>query len=156
MSDIKSVLLEGKCRWASVQSPKDNFAGDGQEFSIDIECDAQTLADLQEQGLSSKKKLKETDDGRTFLTFKRPTMSKQGKELSPVAVVGPDLMPVSELIGNESLVKVKVDLIPYSNKFGTGHVARLVAVQVLDLVAYSAQSSTLEGFTAVGDDEGLI
>lgn len=160
MSDITSVFLEGKCRWAVVQSPKDNFAGDGQEFSIDIECTEEQLTKLQAKGLSKKRKLKESDDGRTFLTFKRPTHSRQGKELLPLAVVGPDLMPMSELVGNESHVKIKVDLIPYNNKFGTGCVARLAAVQVLELVEFAKKSSgggVLDGFTSVGgSDEELI
>jgi hypothetical protein len=60
--------------------------------------------------------------------------------------------PFSELIGNGSLVNIKVGLMEYDNQYGKGVTKALQAVQVLAHVPYEP-SSIAEGFDLIEADE---
>ena len=167
MSDIKNYQLTGLAKWASILKPKKTFDGDGEEYSIDVAITAKDEKALREMGMSAKTKVKvDADTGLNYLTFRRPTVAKSGAEMLPLVVVGRNLEPVTDLIGNGSEVAVKLSLIPYDNKFGKGAKIYLNAVQVIQHVSYESKATaggfakldedTSGGFAAVQSDEDII
>lgn len=143
-NEIKSVFLQGKAMWAQVLEARPNFDGEP-EYSLDLALTDKQIAALHKAGMSKKRKVKEVD-GTNYVTFRRPVKAKSGKDLLPLIVIGRDKAPFGELIGNGSEVKVKLDLIPYSGKFGSGVITRLAAVQVIEHVPYAKKNSQLDGF----------
>lgn len=142
MTDIKTLILEGKCKWAVVHESRKNLNGE-EEYSIDIEISQGTLDNLLKAGVSKRRKAKEdAETGEKYLTIRRKKIAKSGKEIPPPIVVGPDKQLFTDKIGNGSKVKVAVELIPYENKFGTGVMTRLAGVQVITHVSYSAGRTT--------------
>lgn len=150
MNDITSIFLEGKVKWAKVLKPSPKFDSEDLEYTLDVEVSDATLEELYTTHQMSRRSLakEDPDTGEKYVTFRRPAKSKAGNELGGPLVVGKNLEPLTDMIGNGSKCKVKLDLIPYSNKFGSGNSVRLNAVQVLEHVHYEPTTSRLDGFEA--------
>lgn len=152
-TEIQTIFIEGEVMWAKVQTPVKNL-NDEMEFSVDVEVTQDQIDKLYTKGMSKKRKAKE-HNGKMFLTIKRPVESRAGKVLPPPRIMDKALNDFDGLLGNGTKAKVKIDLIPYSNKFGEGVVVRLVAIQVLDLVEYKTTSNVTDGFDMVGEEDAF-
>lgn len=147
---IIKLFFQGEVQWASVQTPKENFAGTGTEYSIDVEATEQDVEKLLALGLNKglkqtgkPKQLARTASGKTVLNFIRPTLKRNGQPTQPVTVVDENGNPTDSLVGNGSEALVQVTLFPYDNKFGQGMSARLDGLQILKLVPYKSESTSL-------------
>ena len=135
MSDIKRMkVMNARVKWAKVIEPAPTFDEDGMEYSLDLELDDKQIAALHKAGMSKKKKIKEDEDGTKYVTFSKPTHSRDGKELVPLKVVGRNKEPFRELLGNGTVVNIILSLLSYKNKFGEGTIVRPEAIQVVDHV----------------------
>ena len=147
----KVMLHKVKVKWAKVQAPCSNFNEDGMEYTLDVQLTDEKIAEL---GLNPKTTIKvDEEDGTKYVTFRKPTVSKQGNELVPVIVIGRDKQPFDGMLGNGTTANVRLDAYAYtSKKFGDGISYKLDIVQVVDLVEYS--SDDLGGFDELDAAEG--
>jgi len=134
---MEKHYFEGICKWAKIHVPDEKYG----KYSIDVLLSDQNY--LRYRGLNLKGTGKRDEDGDGFwVSFRRDPSAKvyrNGEEdkAGTVKVVDVDGNPMTDLIGNGSLVMVKIVTYPYDNKFGIGTGSRLVAVKVLNLVKYT-------------------
>lgn len=129
----KLYYFTGPCKWAKVYEP-DDYNGE-KKWKIDVFLDKNSLKDLKATGC--KLKVKEDEDGKKFVTFNRPVVKEikgEMKDFEPPKVLDKDHNPITDLIGNDSTVTVKVQV--YDTQMGPGH--RLEAVRVDNLIPYAA------------------
>jgi len=131
-------VLSGTAMWAHVQAP--NQFG---KYSIDVVISEDDYEELSGAGVSG---LKETEDGYIAQIRTNATM-KDGSPAKKPPVVDAEGMPINELVGNGSKVKVKYNIGDW--KFGKkkGKSMYLNAVKVIDLVRYES------GDDGWGDDD---
>lgn len=152
MSDIKTMFITGKCKWAKIQEPQaSKFSKGNRNYSIDVEVTKEDIAKLKKHGIAIgdgrfDKKVKK-EDGVMYMEFKRPELSSKGKKLD-LLVIDRAMKPIDALVGNGSTVKVKLSIIPYGEGEAT---VRLSAVQVIDLVEFGG--AVTDGFEVIGDTE---
>jgi hypothetical protein len=134
------LYFSGPCKWAKVYDP-DDFNGE-KKWKIDVFLNKAGLKDLKDAGL--KLKVKEDDEGNRYVTFNRPVFKEikgELKEFDPPRVLDKDgKTPITDLIGNDSIVTVKVQA--YDTTMGMGH--RLEAIRVDELKKYEKQEQQLE------------
>lgn len=128
----KYLYFTGPCKWAKVYEP-DEFNGE-KKWKIDVYLNKAGLKDLKDSGL--KLKVREDDEGNRYVTFNRPLFKEikgELKEFEPPRILDADgKTPITDLIGNDSIVTVKVQA--YDTSMGMGH--RLEAVRVDELKRY--------------------
>ena len=150
----KIVIKNAKVKWAKVQEPALTFDEDGKEYSLDLELSDNQIASLRKSGMSPKTKEKVDADGTKYITFRKPTHSRQGKELVPLKIVDRNKKPFTELLGNGTVVNIVLCLLAYDGKFGKGVVIRPEAIQVVDHVEFSGGGGDdLDLFDAVDADD---
>lgn len=147
--EFKKVIVEGIAMYPSVHTPRKAYTeGEPPVYTLDLVVDDETAKILTAEGLKpaktivdeNTKKLKEYSDyaGKKVFIFKRKTVKKDGKSMSPLRVVDSELNPISQevLIGNGSRVKVSINPFSgtYQGKTYTSH--NLMGVQVLELKEY--------------------
>ena len=143
----KHVYLQGKCKWARLQTPDD-----WGNWKLNLYLTPESKKTFEE--LKVKNHLKRDDDG-DFVAIKRP-QSKIIKGrltgMSPPVVLDKDGGPTTELIGNGSDVTVKCDYYSYKTPQGeTGNAIRLSSVRIDTLVPYTpSKDYTPELAKAVG------
>lgn len=130
----KMAVVQGKAYWASVQSPNTTF---DPVYSIDLHVDIDTARKLKAEGL----KVKKDDDGNLVVKFKRKAFKKDGSPMSKPTVVDRAKRPLTELIGNGSLVNVSYNVFDWSFGGKSGKSGGLNGVQVLDLIPYESKAA---------------
>jgi hypothetical protein len=141
---LKNVTLF----WAKLDKPVDNFAGDAQQWEIQVRVPKKRKAELEEFG-----KIKEQDDGTVSINFRKKSEKADGSPAAKVRVVDSAKEPMdSKSIGNGSTGNVMLMLKDYEIKHPkTGKVTKsgtqtmLTAVQVTNLVIF--EKSGGENFT---------
>ena len=125
------VLKDVPVKWAHVLEPDTKFE---HAWKIDAILDKDMADSMAAAGFG----VKESDDGEFSLTIKTKCKTKNGKDNRAPKVVGRDLAPFTEPIGNGSVCNIKVwaKYIEVSGK--TYLPAYLDGVQVVDHVAYDA------------------
>lgn len=128
---MATYYFTGKCKWARLQKPDDKY----KKYSIDVE-----LADEVQQKEYSDLKLKgKIKDG--YVSFSSYPDKKKGGPAQQPLVVDMDGKPLSELVGNDSEVTVKIETYSYNNEWGKGNGHRLVGVKVNKLVVYDGEAA---------------
>jgi len=139
--------ITGIARWACVHRP-----GKFGDYSINVIVDKKEAAKLKELGL----KVNKTEEGELVFKPKRCAINKKsGEKNAPPVVVDSKKNPLTADVGNGSEVNVVFKPFQYSNSFGKGHGADLMAIQVLKLVSFNSALDELdeeEGFIA--EDKG--
>ena len=134
----ETMKIQGKAMWACVQSPNTKFES---VYCIDVIIDAAQVKEVKKQGL----KVKENDNGESFVKIKRKLFRKDGTENPKPKVVDASKEPFTDLIGNGSIVNVFYNLYQWGPaSYGSGIGADLTGVQVLDLVEYSGGEPNFE------------
>lgn len=128
----KTWYFTGTCKWAKVVEPDKKY----NKYSIDLFMDNDNMEKFKKSG--AQLKVRENDEGETFITFSRPTASlgRDGKikEHGAPLLLSVNGDPLKDtLVGNGSTVTVKVDV--YDTPKGKG--TRLEAVRVDNLVAFT-------------------
>ena len=129
---INDLIIKGRVRWARVHEPVPTYRGDALQWSMDLEADDKTYAKLIAAGAAETLKHRVSDDGEfKYVKLTRPTVSRSGKDMQPPDVFDRFGNRVTDAIGNDSVVAVKVQVFPE----GSGAV-RFSALQVIELVPY--------------------
>lgn len=132
-----AVLKNVRCRWASIIEPNTKFSP---RWEIEAELSDEQAAFFINEGVDIKK----DDEGIKLVRFKRNVGGerKDGSryENTPPKVVDAQKQPFDKLVGNGSLVNIAYELKPWSVAGNSGTKAELKAVQVLELVEFSAGS----------------
>ena len=139
------MKLQGKAMWASVQTPNTTF---DPVYQIDLIIDPKDVPTVKKLGLSVKK----TEDG-DVVRFRRAQFRKDGSENRRPVVVDKNNLPLTDLIGNGSLVNVQFSTFEWNNKFGSGISSDLQGVQVLELIEFGAKDG--DEFAPVDGDDSV-
>ena len=150
ISDVlTTVLLEGEGSWISAHKPKAKFKANGTEYSADLKATAAEVeAFNSELGTSKKLKTSKKDPKDTSINFKASGEYQDGTPTSPIPVFDINRQPMTEDIGNGSLVRLQINIVPYEFAGTVGLSARLTVVQVLNLVPYVKAGLDLDLFDA--------
>ena len=120
------AIIEGRAYWASITVPNTKFKP---VYTINVLVDDKTFKEFKDKKCS----VKELDEGKSVV-FRRQVTDKNGNSRPVPKLIDKDKKPMTERVGNGSLVKVQYREYPweYSGRSGTG--LDLQAVQVLELV----------------------
>ena len=140
------MMINGKAFWAALQTPNTTF---DPCWQIDVALDKANKKLVEAAGLTIKNK---GDDRGDFVSIKRKVARKDGKENQAPAVIDDKLRPFTDLIGNGSLVNVKVNTFDWEFKGKSGVGADLIKVQVVEHVSYAGATDD-EDFQVIGGDE---
>jgi len=151
---MTNLILTGKAYWARVYEGNHDEFGGKEFYKITVALDNESWSKYSTSGLGLKPKAVSTDDETLGITFRRDVhaksgVGKNGKPWSlgggPPLVIDEDGNEMDDLIGNGSLVQVKIDTYKVANgpmKGKSGH--RLEAVKVLELVSYEPPEDDAE------------
>ena len=134
------ILKNVELYWAKL-SPSNHdmgFSGDKPQWNVQIRGDKAQSTEWKELGLNPK--VEEGDSGVYYkIQVHKDALKKDGTGNKPVAVVGPDLMPLEDVgaIGNGTRANVKLRTFDYNYNGKKGMGVRLEAVQVTELVVYA-------------------
>ena len=120
------AIIEGRAYWASITVPNTKFKP---VYTINVLVDDKTFKEFKDKKCS----VKELDEGKSVV-FRRQVTDKNGNSRPVPKLIDKDKKPITERVGNGSLVRVQNREYPweYSGRSGTG--LDLQAVQVLELV----------------------
>lgn len=173
--EFKVLDIEGIAMFAQVHKPVTNRfqPNEPPKYKIDLIVEKGEEKVLKAEGLSpAKKEIVDLEndtktkvpkeypgfEGKKVFTFYRKSAKKDGSPNTPLAVVDSQVLPIpnTTLIGNGSRVIVSINPWSMTTNEGLIHGANLLAVQVLDLVPYTATAQTLtfkkqKGFIASND-----
>lgn len=132
--------------WAKLVNPVSPFGTPQWELQI-ATSDKAKAAELKANHLNVKEK-----DGKFIVALKRKAKKADGSDMVPPRVVGADALPFENpsRIGNGSTGNVIVWQAPYDTMGRSGVSNSLTAVQVTNLVEYTAGGSA--GFDAIIDE----
>ena len=142
LTEPKNIMISGvTLNWARLDTPADNPFGGAPSWEVQIEtADKAQAKALQDDGLNVKEA-----DGTFTVSLRRKSETKDGSPMAPVRVVDAAKNPIDganrRKIGNGSTGNVIVWLAPYEYAGKKGITASLTAVQVTDMVEYSAEAS---------------
>lgn len=120
------AIIEGRAYWASITVPNTKFKP---VYTINVLVDDKTFKEFKDKKCS----VKELDEGKSVV-FRRQVTDKNGNSRPVPKLIDKDKKPMTERVGNGSLVKVQYREYPweYAGRSGTG--LDLQAVQVLELI----------------------
>lgn len=168
--DTEVLKLSGRIFWPVVQVPR-AFKDGPPMFSLDLEVDEATVDLLLEKGMvkntkvrvllpdgsreniESRSNLWRSLEGRKFITLRRETVTKSGKEVPPLIVVDKDGKKLTSLVGNDSLANVIVEIFPREHGGVKFSRIRLAAVQVTELVPFESKGGGVR--SEIGDLLGV-
>jgi hypothetical protein len=136
MPSKTTLYLTGKIYWAKVLgNPRPNYSKDGNEWTFEFEPNAEGVKALKNAKLADRLKDKYEDRGR-FLTLRKAELAKDGKPNTPIRVYDNEnqAWPAETLIGNGSVVDVKLDVRDYGP--GKKQGVYPIAIRVTELVPY--------------------
>ena len=123
-------VVEGTAMWASIKTPNTTFTP---EYQITLIVDDNVASDFSSRG----HRVKDTDDGRAII-IKRKVARKDGTPNNVPKLIDANKEPLDVAVGNGSKVRVQYREWETSNNFGDFKGLDLQAVQVIDLVEYTA------------------
>ena len=126
--------IEGKAMWANVSTPNTRF-GDP-KYQITVLTDTDTASKLEAQGLSQvRDRTGQPKYDEPAFSFSRKVQVGTRVNEAP-KLVDAENNPLDVLVGNGSLVKVKIK--PYQNNYGT--FAELIAVNEEGEISYDVNN----------------
>ena len=138
------AVVSGKAYWASITQPNTTFEP---VYTVDLVVADEVADDFQARGFKIKElTINEEPVGRA-ITIKRKVNGAEGRVRPAPKLFDKDKVPMDEVVGNGSEVKIQYSEWETSNKFGDFKGLDLQAVQVLDLVTYR---------TGDGDELGSV
>ena len=138
------AVVSGKAYWASITSPNTTFEP---VYTVDLVVDDATADDFLARGFKVKElTINEETVGRA-ITIKRKVNGAEGRVRPAPKLFDKDKVPMDEVVGNGSDVKVQYAEWETQNKYGDFKGLDLQDVQVIDLVQYR---------TGDGDELGSV
>lgn len=153
------MILKGTIAWAKILGkPTKNYAGDGEEWTVDFAPDEAGIKALTEAGVAEKIKPVEDSKGRThvlgapYVKFSKPSVTSKGLPNKPFIVVDKYGEPWDDevLLGNGTKVSIIVT-IAEGEKPKPWIKPYLTKVRVDELVPYGEDFDDYE--TPAEDDE---
>tara|TARA_Y100001937_G_scaffold14798_1_gene20100 strand:- start:2876 stop:3313 length:438 start_codon:yes stop_codon:yes gene_type:complete len=143
------AVVSGKAYWASVTSPNTTFEP---VYTVDLVVDDKTADDFQARGYKVKElTINEEPVGRA-ITIKRKVNGADGRTRQAPKLFDKDKVPMDEVVGNGSEVKVQYAEWETSNKYGDFKGLDFQAMQVLDLVTYRSGDGDELGSVEGGEE----
>jgi hypothetical protein len=143
------AVVSGKAYWASVTSPNTTFEP---VYTVDLVVDDKTADDFQARGYKVKElTINEEPVGRA-ITIKRKVNGADGRTRQAPKLFDKDKVPMDEVVGNGSEVKVQYAEWETSNKYGDFKGLDFQAMQVLNLVSYRSGDGDELGSVEGGEE----
>jgi hypothetical protein len=139
MADLKKVSVTGTLMYTSTGFKLDRESGDEkQELTVSLN-DAQVGA-ITKENSARKVRTFEEHPGLKFMKFSRPKMSAAGKEMNPAGVYNADGTPFEGYLGNGTIAKVELVIIPTKKKTAI----RPNRIDIIKLVEYTPKTVEVE------------
>ena len=130
------AIQEGRAYWASITSPNTRYEP---VYTVDLVLDDESANKFESEGYRVKTLIVNDEVVGRAINIKRKVNKANGNGQNKVALLlDKNKIPMDELIGNGSLVKVQYNEWETENKFGKFKGLDLQAVQVLDLIPYKS------------------
>lgn len=130
------AIQEGRAYWASITSPNTRYEP---VYTVDLVLDDESANKFESEGYRVKTLIVNDEVVGRAINIKRKVNKANGNGMNKVPLLlDKNKVPMDELIGNGSLVKVQYNEWETENKFGKFKGLDLQAVQVLDLVPYKS------------------
>jgi hypothetical protein len=130
------AIQEGRAYWASITSPNTRYEP---VYTVDLVLDDEVADKFESDGYRVKTLIVNDEVVGRSINIKRKVNKANGNGMNKVPLLlDKNKIPMDELIGNGSLVKVQYNEWETENKFGKFKGLDLQAVQVLDLVPYKS------------------
>jgi hypothetical protein len=129
------AIQEGKAYWVSASSPNTTF---DPVYTVDLVIEDKVADDFQARGFKVKDLTIGDEPVGRAITIKRKVNGPSGMVRKAPKLFDKDKVPMDELIGNGSHVKVQYNEWETSNKYGDFKGLDFQAMQVLDLVSYKS------------------
>jgi hypothetical protein len=143
------AVVSGKAYWASITSPNTTFEP---VYTVDLVVDDKTADDFQARGYKVKDlSINEEPVGRA-ITIKRKMNGADGRTRQAPKLFDKDKVPMDEVVGNGSEVKVQYAEWETSNKYGDFKGLDLQAMQVIELVSYRSGDGDELGSVEGGEE----
>jgi hypothetical protein len=143
------AVVSGKAYWASVTSPNTTFEP---VYTVDLVVDDKTADDFQARGYKVKElTINEEPVGRA-ITIKRKVNGADGRTRQAPKLFDKDKVPMDEVVGNGSEVKVQYAEWETSNKYGDFKGLDFQAMQVINLVSYRSGDGDELGSVEGGEE----
>ncbi len=114
-----------------------NYNDDGDEWSFDFIPSAETMAEMEAEGVTAKPRNRGDERG-DFYTFSKPVLKKDGSAAKPIEIVDRKgkPWPADKAIGNKSTVDIKYLIKEYEYKKKKGLKRAILAIRVLEHIPY--------------------
>ena len=127
------AVVSGKAYWASVLSPNTTFEP---VYTVDLVVDDKIADDFQARGFKVKDLTINDEPVGRAITIKRKVNGADGRTRPAPKLFDKDKVPMDEVVGNGSEVKVQYAEWETQNKYGDFRGLDFQAMQVIDLVSY--------------------
>ena len=142
------AIQEGIAYWASVTTPNTKFEP---VYTVDLVVSDEVAKDFEGRGFKLKEITMNDEVVGKAITFKRKVNGPNGMVRQAPKLLDANKVPMDELVGNGSKVKVQYAEWETSNKYGEFKGLDFQAMQVIDLVQY--KSSDGSEFDAIDGGE---
>ena len=143
------AVVSGKAYWASITSPNTTFEP---VYTVDLVVDDKIADDFQARGFKVKELTVNEEVVGRAITIKRKVNGAEGRTRPAAKLFDKDKVPMDEVVGNGSDVKVQYAEWETTNKYGDFKGLDLQAVQVVDLVQYRSGDGDELGSVEGGEE----
>ena len=143
------AVVSGKAYWASITSPNTTFEP---VYTVDLVVDDKIADDFQARGFKVKELTVNEEVVGRAITIKRKVNGAEGRTRPAPKRFDKDKVPMDEVVGNGSDVKVQYAEWETTNKYGDFKGLDLQAVQVVDLVQYRSGDGDELGSVEGGEE----
>lgn len=140
------AIVEGTGYWVSATSPNTTFEP---VYTVDLVIEDSVADDFENRGFRVKDLVVNDEEVGRAITIKRKVNGPNGMVRKAPKLFDKDKIPLDELVGNGSKVKVQYNEWETSNKYGDFKGLDFQAMQVIELVSYKTgdgdEFDTIEG-----------
>jgi len=140
------AIVEGIGYWVSATSPNTTFEP---VYTVDLVVEDSVADDFENRGFRVKDLVVNDEEVGRAITIKRKVNGPNGMVRKAPKLFDKDKIPLDELVGNGSKVKVQYNEWETSNKYGDFKGLDFQAMQVIELVSYKTgdgdEFDTIEG-----------
>ncbi len=133
------AIQEGIAYWASVTTPNTKYEP---VYTVDLVVSDDVANDFETRGFKTKEITMNEEVIGKAITFKRKVNGPNGMVRQSPKLLDANKVPIDELVGNGSKVRVQYSEWETSNKYGDFKGLDFQAMQVLDLVQYKSSDGS--------------
>jgi len=133
------AIQEGIAYWASVTTPNTKYEP---VYTVDLVVSDDVANDFEARGFKTKEITMNEEVIGKAITFKRKVNGPNGMVRQSPKLLDANKVPIDELVGNGSKVRVQYNEWETSNKYGDFKGLDFQAMQVLDLVQYKSSDGS--------------